>query len=218
MEQAETRSSRMVHQDACGCCESARDNSNTNNSNLASIPRRSSFSSIPFASPSILSPKKTKNGESVPYYYASPRGNQFWSAPEMSTCETGLPPPAFFDLSVLSTEASPSPTSHPSPQRRSPGHHTKTLSGPLSPIHSKLSLEISMVRRESTAPPVSVHPLPLPPGAPLPSPSSASTFSNARAESLPMKNQWQKGKLIGRGTFGSVYVATNRYVNVSCAF
>ncbi|QCD81663.1 mitogen-activated protein kinase kinase kinase 5 [Vigna unguiculata] len=217
MEQAETRSSRMVHQDACGCCESARDNSNTNNSNLASIPRRSSFSSIPFASPSILSPKKTKNGESVPYYYASPRGNQFWSAPEMSTCETGLPPPAFFDLSVLSTEASPSPTSHPSPQRRSPGHHTKTLSGPLSPIHSKLSLEISMVRRESTAPPVSVHPLPLPPGAPLPSPSSASTFSNARAESLPMKNQWQKGKLIGRGTFGSVYVATNRETGALCA-
>ncbi|XP_047155385.1 mitogen-activated protein kinase kinase kinase 5-like isoform X1 [Vigna umbellata] len=217
MEQAETRSSRMVHQDSCGCCECARENSNTNNSNFASIPRRSSFSSIPFASPSIMSPQKTKNGESVPYYYASPKGNQFWSAPEMSTCETGLLPPAFFDLSVLGTETSPSPTSHQSPQRRSPGQHTRTLSGPLSPLHSKLSLEISMVRRESTAPPVSVHPLPLPPGAPLPSPSSASTFSNARSESLPMKNQWQKGKLIGRGTFGSVYVATNRETGALCA-
>ncbi|WVZ23878.1 hypothetical protein V8G54_002422 [Vigna mungo] len=217
MEQAETRSWRMLHQDSCGCCECARDNSNTNNSNFASIPRRSSFSGIPFASPSITSPQKTKNGESVPYYYASLKGNQFWSAPEMSTCETGLLPPAFFDLSVLGTETSPSPTSHQSPQRRSPGQHTRTLSGPLSPLHSKLSLEISMVRRESTAPPVSVHPLPLPPGAPLPSPSSAGTFSNARSESLPMKNQWQKGKLIGRGTFGSVYVATNRETGALCA-
>ncbi|XP_014510690.1 mitogen-activated protein kinase kinase kinase 5 isoform X2 [Vigna radiata var. radiata] len=217
MEQAETRSWRMLHQDSCSCCECARDNSNTNNSNFASIPRRSSFSGIPFGSPSIVSPQKTKNGESVPYYYASPKGNQFWSAPEMSTCETGLLPPAFFDLPVLGTETSPSPTSHQSPQRRSPGQHTRTLSGPLSPLHSKLSLEISMVRRESTAPPVSVHPLPLPPGASLPSPSSASTFSNARSESLPMKNQWQKGKLIGRGTFGSVYVATNRETGALCA-
>ena len=28
-----------------------------------------------------------------------------------------------------------------------------------------------------------------------------------------MKNQWRKGKLIGRGTFGSVYVASNRYMS-----
>jgi hypothetical protein len=28
-----------------------------------------------------------------------------------------------------------------------------------------------------------------------------------------MKSHWQKGKLIGRGTFGSVYVASNRYMN-----
>jgi len=217
MEQAETKSSRMVHQDASGCCESARDNSNTNNSNLVSVPHRSSISGSPFGSPS-MSPQKTKNGEFVPYYYASPKGNHFWSAPEMSTCETGLLPPAFFDLSVIGTEASPSPTSHQSPQRKSPQKHARTLSGPPSPIHSKLSLEISMVRRESSGPPVSVHPLPLPPGAALPSPPAAATFSHARSESLPMKNQWQKGKLIGRGTFGSVYVATNRYVNVSCAF
>ena len=39
------------------------------------------------------------------------------------------------------------------------------------------------------------HPLPLPPGS----------------GGLPVKNQWQKGKLIGRGTFGSVYVGFNRY-------
>ncbi|KAK7346523.1 hypothetical protein VNO80_21044 [Phaseolus coccineus] len=216
MEQAETRSSRMVHQDASGCCESARDNSNTNNSNLVSVPQRSTISGSPFASP-LMSPQKTKNGDFVPYYYASPKGNQFWSAPEMSICETGLLPPAFFDLSVSGTETSPPPTSHQSPQRKSPQQHARTTSGPPSPIHSKLSLEPSMVRRESSVPPVSVHPLPLPPGAALPSPPAASTFSHVRSESLPMKNQWKKGKLIGRGTFGSVYVATNRETGALCA-
>lgn len=30
-------------------------------------------------------------------------------------------------------------------------------------------------------------------------------------EPMPIRSQWQKGKLIGRGTFGSVYVASNRY-------
>lgn len=33
----------------------------------------------------------------------------------------------------------------------------------------------------------------------------------SKPELMPIKSQWQKGKLIGRGTFGSVYVASNRY-------
>ncbi|XP_027346961.1 mitogen-activated protein kinase kinase kinase 5-like [Abrus precatorius] len=217
IEQAETRSSRMVHQDGSGC-ESTRDNSNNNN-NLMSVPGRRSISSIPCTSPSI-SPKKTRNGDFVPYCYASPKGNQFWSAPELPTFEAGLPPPAFFDLSALGTDASPSSSSHQSPQGRSPPQHFRTLSGPPSPIHTMFSLEISTPQRESNAPPpVSVHPLPLPPGAALPSPSAAATFSHAvaKSESLPMKNQWKKGKLIGRGTFGSVYVATNRETGALCA-
>jgi hypothetical protein len=28
-----------------------------------------------------------------------------------------------------------------------------------------------------------------------------------------LNSQWQKGKLIGRGAFGSIYVATNRYIH-----
>ncbi|KAL2333595.1 hypothetical protein Fmac_014808 [Flemingia macrophylla] len=194
MDQAETRSS------------------NNNNSNLLSIPGRRSISGSP-----SMSPQKTKSGDFVPYYYASPKGNQFWSAPETATCEAGLPPPAFFDLSSLGSESSP--TSHQSPQRRSPRHHVRTLSGPASPIHSMLTLDSTMARRDSNAPPVSVHPLPLPPGAALPSPPAASAFPHpvAKSESLPMKSQWQKGKLIGRGTFGSVYVATNRETGALCA-
>lgn len=198
-----------------GHCESARDNCNNNNNNLGSVPRRRSISGSSFASPS-MSPQKTMNGDFVPYYYASSKGNQFWSAPEMNNCEGGLLPPAFFDLSALGNEASPSPTSHQSPQFPN-RQHARALSGPPSPIHTMLLHDISVVRRESIAPPVSVHPLPLPPGAAMPSPPAAATFSHAvaKSESLPMNSQWQKGKLIGRGTFGSVYVATNRYVDVS---
>lgn len=210
-EQGETKPSRMGH------CESAGDNCNNNNNNLGSVPRRRSISG--FASPS-MSPQKTMNGDFVPYYYASSKGNQFWSAPEMTICEAGLLPPAFFDLSALGNEASPSPTSHQSPKRRSPHRqHARALSGPPSPVHTMLSHDISMVRRESIAPPVSVHPLPLPPGAAVHSPPAAATFSHAvaKSESLPMNSQWQKGKLIGRGTFGSVYVATNRETGALCA-
>ncbi|XP_061352812.1 mitogen-activated protein kinase kinase kinase 5 [Gastrolobium bilobum] len=199
MEQAETRSSRLVHQDLGGS-ENTRD-----------CVQVRSASSSPFASPSI-SPQRKRNGDFVPYYYVTPGGKQCWSAPEMSTSEAGLPPPAFFDLSTLGTNASPPP--HQSPQVRGPQGHLRSSSGPPSTIHTLLSLEISTARRESNAP-VSVHPLPLPPGAALPSPSAAATLSHAVA--LPMKSQWKKGKLIGRGTFGSVYVATNRETGALCA-
>ncbi|KAF8024256.1 hypothetical protein BT93_F1450 [Corymbia citriodora subsp. variegata] len=55
------------------------------------------------------------------------------------------------------------------------------------------------------------HPLPLPP--------STSNISHAaeRQNMASMTGQWQKGKLIGRGTFGSVYVATNRETGALCA-
>ncbi|KAL5181477.1 Mitogen-activated protein kinase kinase kinase 5 [Glycine soja] len=166
-----------------------------------SVPPRSAPTS-PLGSPS------NKNDDDlVPYYYVSPKGNQFWSAPEMPTFDSSHPPPAFFDLSALHTDNIPSP--HQSPTRLS------SLS-----IPPKLSLDTSIARRETTAP-LAVHPLPLPPwagpGPPLLSPSSTFSPPVAKTESLPMKNQWQKGKLLGRGTFGTVYVATNRYICGSSA-
>ena len=63
---------------------------------------------------------------------------------------------------------------------------------------------------------VYAHPLPLPPRvssslvqAPLQHHSS--TMHHVTDNQPSMKGQWQKGKLIGRGTFGSVYHATNLY-------
>lgn len=57
---------------------------------------------------------------------------------------------------------------------------------------------------------ISAHPLPLPPGA-LHCQSSSSLSPGIESSDVPsLKGQWNKGKLIGRGTFGSVYVAANR--------
>ncbi|XP_015934263.1 mitogen-activated protein kinase kinase kinase 5 isoform X1 [Arachis duranensis] len=71
----------------------------------------------------------------------------------------------------------------------------------------------SKERPESNA-----HPLPLPPKSPSPSPAQ-STIMHQTSEISPSmkKGQWQKGKLIGRGSFGSVYHATNLETGASCA-
>ncbi|TKY57774.1 Mitogen-activated protein kinase kinase kinase YODA [Spatholobus suberectus] len=68
---------------------------------------------------------------------------------------------------------------------------------------------------------VDAHPLPLPPRASSPTQLSMLHQSNTMhhaTENLPsVKGQWQKGKLIGRGTFGSVFHATNLETGASCA-
>ncbi|GAU10017.1 hypothetical protein TSUD_288070, partial [Trifolium subterraneum] len=63
------------------------------------------------------------------------------------------------------------------------------------------------------------HPLPLPPGSPT-SPSSA--LSNTRPNgpfenSVPNLSKWKKGKLLGRGTFGHVYLGFNSENGQMCA-
>lgn len=67
------------------------------------------------------------------------------------------------------------------------------------------------------------HPLPLPPRASSPKQLSVvlhqSRIKHHATENLPsVKGRWQKGKLIGRGTFGSVFHATNMYAFDSYCF
>ena len=196
----------MLHQDTSG----AATPSFRGNSFQISVPPRSASSSP------TISPQNTKH-DFVPYYYVSPKKNQFWSAPEMST--SGQPPPAFFDLSTLGMDSATSP--HQSPGGKSPRQQNPKIATRSSSPLRRLSLDYpTTARRESLTPPLTVHPLPLPPwpGTALPSPPATySQPGGAKTESLSMKSQWQKGKLIGRGTFGSVYVATNRETGALCA-
>lgn len=259
-DQNETRSSGRANQDARGYPESSR------NGFWIDVPSRSAPTS-PYASPT-LSPQRNRSGNLSNFYHVIPVGNQGWSSPELPSFPYAAPvgnhvwsapelpssammrgvPPAFFDCSTLSSESSPM---H-SPRGRSPHRDPRSPTGATSPLHTKISLETHAVRREGSGH-VSVHPLPLPPGVPMPSasiPSMASpstsmplqstpvpspsipmpsasspmaspstpmasqstpiTQANTKTESTSMKNKWQKGKLIGRGTFGSVYVASNR--------
>ncbi|XP_035539570.1 mitogen-activated protein kinase kinase kinase 5-like isoform X2 [Juglans regia] len=202
---ADKKSSRRESQDLNGSKSST-------NGFRVDVPIRSAPTS-PFSSPA-LSPQRRSAADAFPYYYyIVPTGNQAWSAPEMPTSEMipGLPPPAFFDYSAFSCNTSP----HHSPAR-SHLQNPKSPSGPASPLHSKLSHDTSIARFETDCP-VNVHPLPLPPGAAMPSPSAPIPQAIAKSEFVPMKSPWKKGKLIGRGTFGSVYVATNRLTGALCA-
>ncbi|KAM7250371.1 hypothetical protein ACFE04_022254 [Oxalis oulophora] len=194
-----------------------------------------------FASP-VLSPQRSSTADLYPYYTPTNGKGQVWSAPEMATYDmAGFPPPAFFDFTTYSTESSPLHSPNRSPRGRS-----KSPSRPTSPLHMKLSPDTPAMRRESSGahpngqresnnhvkahrethvPPhnshrennshINVHPLPLPlpPGAPA-NPAQQVT---PKSDVVPMNSQWQKGKLIGRGTFGSVYVASNRETGALCA-
>lgn len=63
-----------------------------------------------------------------------------------------------------------------------------------------------------------VHPLPRPPGSSRPSqsPSVGQQMDKSYVTSS-VKGQWKKGRLIGRGTYGSVYIATNSETGALCA-
>ncbi|XP_076932968.1 mitogen-activated protein kinase kinase kinase 5-like [Bidens hawaiensis] len=65
-----------------------------------------------------------------------------------------------------------------------------------------------------------VHQLPLPPGAAGLAYSSSSPQTINKPDFVaktPRQSQLKKGKLIGRGTFGSVYVGSNRETGALCA-
>jgi len=201
IEHLHSQSPRMVRLDF-STAQSSRDNFGIN------IPTRSAPTS-PFTSP-VRSPPRTSNtADMLPYYRMIAKANQVWSAPEMATLDIpGLPPPAFMDITAFSTDSSPLQ----SPPNLSPQRSARSPTGPPSPLIAKLSIESSPAWRESNAN-FEVHPLPLPPGASVPSPSVPVPLALSKLESTSMKSHWQKGKLIGRGTFGSVYVASNRYMN-----
>ncbi|KAL5074813.1 hypothetical protein RYX36_013797 [Vicia faba] len=131
-------------------------------------------------------------------------------------------PQDFNDILRLPAKISHSPDLSPrrSLGNHSPKHHHTILGG----SHSQQSKFFSRVWPENNH--ADAHPLPLPPRAsPQPQQSSPShsqhqssaTMHHSTENFHSMKGQWQKGKLIGRGSFGSVYHATNLETGASCA-
>ncbi|PPS11240.1 hypothetical protein GOBAR_AA09402 [Gossypium barbadense] len=177
----------------------------------ANVPIRSAPAS-PSSSHAIICPQSKNAGDIFPHHMFSPSYHA-WSAPEMSTLGTPVVPPlAFYDYGGFSSDNTP----FHSPPNRSPHRRQSSHSGPTSPIQQWVSPDISPSRLESNGH-INVHPLPLPPGAAIACTSASITQVTTNPDPSPMNCQWQKGKLIGRGTFGSVYVASNRETGALCA-
>ncbi|XP_013653563.1 mitogen-activated protein kinase kinase kinase 5 isoform X2 [Brassica napus] len=211
---------------------SCNNSPNTRNGYWVNIPTMSAPTS-PYMSP-VPSPQRKSTGHDLPFFNLPPKSNQAWSAPDMPFDTSGLPPPAFYDFTAFSTDNSPIN----SPRPRSPRRQIRSPqpSRPTSPLHSMLSPEHLAGARDSVSSPLhprmstdvasgrssNVHPLPLPPGAACPSLSAAASPVSypqgpLKQDLFPMNSQWKKGKLIGRGTFGSVYVASNSETGALCA-
>lgn len=161
-------------------------------------------------------------------YHKSPQKNQIRSAPEtpFSDGYTGFPSPVFPEQIKYSPDSANvrGSTNHYSPNTRSPQNSSRNSSRASSPMNKTVVVDTSMTSQAAMF--TNSHPLPLPPGAtspssttaavpapsaPLPAPASSPPQVPCRPEFSSAAN-WQKGGLIGRGTFGSVYVATNLYV------
>ncbi|KAL6346054.1 hypothetical protein AAG906_025334 [Vitis piasezkii] len=136
--------------------------------------------------------------------------------------------------SVSSVSSSGSSDDHPSPhdhapfgvyrgqgetksntRSRSPGPGSRSATSPLHPRFSTSNIDSLTGKQEEGR---SCHRLPLPPG----SPTSPSTLSSTRTcvvtESTTCNmSKWKKGRLLGRGTFGHVYVGFNSENGQMCA-
>ncbi|XP_043689572.1 mitogen-activated protein kinase kinase kinase 5-like isoform X2 [Telopea speciosissima] len=166
-----------------------------------------------FSSPA-RSPRRFSTGDFLSSPFMVSQGFQVWSAPEFPSLDmpTGLSPRASPEKLISSTDCSPLY----SPTITGPGLNARSPSGAASPILHKQSAESSSAWHESNGH-VTVHPLPLPPGATITPQQAFVHQATSKPETSSMTSQWQKGKLIGRGTFGSVYVATNRETGALCA-
>ncbi|KAL3812990.1 hypothetical protein ACJIZ3_014258 [Penstemon smallii] len=97
---------------------------------------------------------------------------------------------------------------------RSPNRGSRTATSPLRARLSGISLDSSTGDGRSEC-----HRLPLPPGSPS-SPSSLLTPrspSSASEGSTCNSSKWRKGRLLGRGTFGHVYLGFNSENGQMCA-
>ncbi|KAL0449827.1 UNVERIFIED_CONTAM: Mitogen-activated protein kinase kinase kinase [Sesamum latifolium] len=106
-----------------------------------------------------------------------------------------------------------------SPLLRSPGRGLRCTTTATSPLHARLSginLDSPAAKLEDGR--SECHRLPLPPGSPaspsaLPTPRSPGITESSCSNS----SKWRKGRLLGRGTFGHVYLGFNSENGQMCA-
>ncbi|XP_071686206.1 mitogen-activated protein kinase kinase kinase YODA-like [Rutidosis leptorrhynchoides] len=121
------------------------------------------------------------------------------------------------------SRGSPEYSPLPSPKMSSPGPSSRIHSGAVTPLHPRAGGESRPedVKQKS-------HRLPLPPvmisnSLPFSQSNSAATSpsvprSPGRSDNLPSPgSRWKKGKLLGRGSFGHVYVGFNSESGEMCA-
>ncbi|XWS33149.1 hypothetical protein CRYUN_Cryun22dG0054000 [Craigia yunnanensis] len=102
---------------------------------------------------------------------------------------------------------------------RSPGPGSRGTTNPTSPLHHRLSgvsLESPTGRKEDGK--SQCHKLPLPPGSPTSPSALPSTRTCGMSDSTPCTlSKWRRGRLLGRGTFGHVYLGFNSERGQMCA-
>ncbi|XP_044475170.1 mitogen-activated protein kinase kinase kinase 5-like isoform X2 [Mangifera indica] len=162
-----------------------------------------------FSSPAV-SPQRAKAGDPISSFWAR-KDILAWSTIEVSDSSRNCTSPVSpVRTSVYSADHSPL--------------HSPTMQSPkISPKNPKFCFPLHHQSLPQPEPEshAGAYKLPLPPGAlaapqsSMPSPVIHQVFEMPNPSS--MQNQWQKGKLIGRGTFGSVYIATNRETGALCA-
>ncbi|MFS8001252.1 putative mitogen-activated protein kinase kinase kinase STE-STE11 family [Helianthus anomalus] len=119
------------------------------------------------------------------------------------------------------SRGSPEYSPLPSPKMTSPGPSSRIHSGAVTPLHPRAGGAAEDVKQKS-------HRLPLPPvtisnSLPFSQSNSAATSpsvprSPGRSDNLPSPgSRWKKGKLLGRGSFGHVYVGFNSDSGEMCA-
>ncbi|WVZ61604.1 hypothetical protein U9M48_011455 [Paspalum notatum var. saurae] len=191
--------------------EKFQDKSSADNMNFRlNIPVKSAPSSG-FSSP-VCSPRRLSYAD-FSSNVTPAQGPLAWSAPSIRSTDF---------MGALSPRTSPEryaavpDRSSFSSALRSPIRMPRNTSAPPSPMHSKLYPDNNVSRTEGNGS-VSLHPLPLPPGALGPMQTGFSNQSAPKAEMPSVAGQWQKGRLLGSGTFGCVYEATNRHTGALCA-
>ncbi|KAK9678322.1 hypothetical protein RND81_11G203600 [Saponaria officinalis] len=113
----------------------------------------------------------------------------------------------------------PPPCGFSSARARSPVPGSRGATGGTSPLHTRLtgvSSEPLPLRQDEGR--SQGHRLPLPPGSPSSPPSLANGRAGLFNENVQSSlSKWKKGRLLGRGTFGHVYLGFNSEGGHMCA-